>query len=221
MIKEYDLDAPTLPKADRSAFRSQSRSLTNLFERIVAGRVQIKNRWKVLVEVVPEIKFKQSRNLLGVEVIQIQGQADRLLDMPEDQNKQETALRWLLKGCEKLGEEFDLGFTEFSAVADEIRAIGYKNIEVWGDSTHSPTGEYVADVLVDRNSFEAKVIGRISKPNVGISQEKLLFITHPDEFRFADKIGRLKWVSEREVQLLSRDGNERWLFDLATTQPRK
>ncbi|MBN6149309.1 hypothetical protein JR065_03075 [Xanthomonas sp. AmX2] len=214
-INEFDLDAPTLPKEDRSEFRYQTRSVTSLYERCLTKKLQLGTAWKVLVEVVPLVNFAHHRNLLGVLVIQIEDEASRLL-LTQEEGKAELVLEWLTQGLFKLSDEVGIDKTIFSDTADAVRAMDFRNIREWIKPRRSPDGFLKADIIVDHRALEARIIGRILSRDGSIISEQILATSKPDEFIFAPMMGSLHWVDEKVVELRSKDGLSSRRFGFAS-----
>lgn len=205
MIKEFDLDSPGLSKDERSCFRYQTRSLTNLFEQLLRGKLQCGSAWKILVEVVPAVSIPKPRLLLGVLAIQITGEPLKVLLAGGNIEKQTLAMDWLTSGIKKVAAEF--GFEErlVDEAAEQARKVNFKNDQTWIKPKKSPAGDVLARISVERDAYEARIIARFSTL-VGTSvSEVVLSVEKPDEFIFASKIGHLRWLDRTTIELQSKD----------------
>ena len=211
-IRDFDLDAPTLPRHLRSEFRYQTRSLTSLYERCFGTKLSVGKAWKILIEIVPGITFPRHRDLLGVLVIQIVQDPNELLEINDDLRKRELALTWLVQGVLKFAAELGLEQPPFLAAADQVRALGFQNIQQWIKPRLNMIGNLSADVVVDHDVHEARLIGRIVDAKGTFVCESLLAITRPNEFIFAPMLGSLRWTDRKTVELRSKDGKESWSF---------
>lgn len=217
-IREFDLDAPSLSKVARSDFRYQTRSLTSLYERCFDWQLSIGKAWKILVEVVPAVTHVRHRNLLGVLVVQIQGDPDSFLHLVDDHEKEECALNWLIQGLLKLSQELDLDREGFIKAADKVRELDYQNVRSWLKPRPSPEGILKADVVVDHRIHEARIIGRILDTEGMVLSEHFLIAEKPDEFMFAPILGSLHWIDSKTVELRSKDRLNHWRFEVARKQ---
>ena len=211
-IREFDLDAPTLPRHLRSEFRYQTRSLTSLYERCFGTKLSVGKAWKILIELVPSITFPRHRDLLGALVIQIVQAPNELLEINDDLRKNELALTWLVEGVLKFAAELGLERSPFLEAADQVRALGFQNIQSWMKPRLNMNGNLSAFVVVDHDVREARLIGRIVDAKGSVVCESLLAITRPNEFIFAPMLGSLQWTDHRTVELRSKDGKESWSF---------
>ncbi len=211
-IREFDLDAPTLPKHLRSEFRYRTRSLTSLYERCFGTKLTVGKAWKILIEVVPSITLPQHRDLLGVLIIQIAQDPNELLQIKDDLRTKELVLAWLVEGVLKLAAELGLDRSPFLEVADQVRVLGFQNIQSWIKPRRNMSGDLSADVLVDHDVREARLIGRIVDAKGSVVCEILLTVARPDEFNFAPMLGSLQWMDHRTVELRSKDGMASWSF---------
>lgn len=214
MIKEFDLDAPSLPKDVRSEFRYQTRALTNLFERCFSEQLTLGKAWKVLVEVVPSITHQRHRDLIGVLTVQVEADPTALLDAGED-DKSELALKWLIQGTDQLAEELGLNKTKFNEAAAEVRSLDYKNIQTWKKSVLSPDGKKQVEIVVEHGIHEARLVGRIRKADGTIIREHVLTSERPDEFIYAPLLGSLTWLDDSTAELKSQVGDRSWRIPVA------
>lgn len=215
-IREFDLDAPTLEKKERSEFRYQTRSLTNLFERCFGSTLKLDKAWKILIEVVPEISRDHYRDLLGVLTIQIRGNPKVLLTASDDFEKGGRALSWLVEGTGKLAAQLKIDHSPFLNAADRVRALGFQNARVWLGPVNSPNSNLSADVVIEHGVNEARLVGRILREDGTVDSEHFLVSEKPDEFMFVPLLGSLMWVDGHTVELKSKNADRAWRFQSAT-----
>lgn len=213
-ITEFDLDAPSLSKGERSEFRYQTRSLTSLIEQHLVGKYKHGKAWKVLVEVVPSITFPEHRDLLGALTVQVRGIPSDLLARQSDSAKCEMSLLWLTQGVRQLSEEIGLDAAEFESAAATVRSTEFRNVRQWVKPRRSPDGMHAADIVVEHKVHEALIIGRVFDRH-GVEVTRQLLATElPDEFSFSARIGELTWLDDQRIQLSSRTGLDPLTFDL-------
>lgn len=204
-IREFDLDAPTLSRLERSEFRYRTRAISGMVEDILAGKIYLGKSWKVLVEVVPTVEFDFHRNLIGVLVLQVKGDPGAIFE-GDNSYRGELSLSWLLEGVKKLLSETNVPDVELDGVAIGVRQSMYIRTKKWRGPVNSRDGRYAAEVVVESDSDAAKVVGIVRERNGDIVSKKILYLERPDEFIYASSIGSLRWNEYGVAQLFSKDG---------------
>lgn len=208
-IREFDLDAPTLPREERSLFRYQTRAVTSIVERFLSKRINIGKSWKILVEVVPIVKFESHRNLIGVLVLQIEGDPSEIFRRA-GMAKGEIAVSWLIDGLHKLLKEVGISGVDLADVAKNVRNEKYVSTKIWKGPLKSNDGECIVEILVEIDWESAKVVGIVRRNNGELILKKVLFVDKPDEFVYAPSLGSLRWSESGVAQLFSIDGKKSW-----------
>lgn len=216
ILKEFDLDAPTLPKEARRSFRHQSRCVTALYEQFFKPfRIQGK-AWKVLIEVVPVVTKPEVRDLLGVLTLQVQGNPLQFLEA-SDREKPHIALAWLLSGAGGVAKTLDWPFKQFEDAAASVIEADFVNRWAWKANLWSKSKTLYCDIEVEHGFREVK-IAVVFKDSNGLSiGTSNICSTSPSEFAFAPLLGKARWINERQVELVSKDGKQRWIA--STTHP--
>lgn len=214
MIREFGLSAPGLPKNEKSEFAFQTRSLTNLYQRVLSGRPKVENAWKVLVEVLPEVVRPKPRNLLGVLAIQVPGRPNDLLDASDDA-KPEMALNWLMCGIDWLTKGTGLDAAKFHSAAEVVRQLKYVNSYVWRKPVASPMGDKIGELIIEHGIHEVKIFGRSLSTDGQLICQQLLTTARPDELCFVPLLGRFIWVDNSVMELTSKAFDKKWRFSAA------
>lgn len=208
-LREFDLDAPTLDKEMRHAFRLQTRFLTSNVERKFHPFRNDVGAWKVLVEVVPTITRSRSLNLLGVLTTQVAGDAANYIAMNRGEREQ-LALNWLLAGVKSVFSEYGWCTDEIETAVQSVVDDGFRNVLVWKAAVLNATKSASADVVVEMNDEQAKIIAVFRTPGSEQVQSSTLCVRPPHEFAFVPCLGKLKWLDDDTVELTSRSGSESW-----------
>jgi hypothetical protein len=209
MLKEFDLDAPTLPKEQRMAFRDQTRCVTSLFERHFEQSSVQSSAWKVLIEVVPAVTKPLARDLLGVLVFQIEADAEAMLSLKEEA-KRPQALQWLLQGTLEIAKEQGWPEAPFNSAATEVERLGYMNRWNWKQRHWNTSKTIGCDIQIELTCDHALIKALFIRGKDEPVGEALLCSTRPNEFLLANLLGKACWSSESTMELHSKDGSQRW-----------
>lgn len=208
-LKEFDLDAPTLEKEMRHAFRLQTRFLTSNVERRFRPFLNDAGAWKVLVEVVPTVTKGRSRNLLGVLTTQVVGDAAAYTTMRRGE-RERLALDWLLSGVRKVFLEYGWCTDEIESAVQSVVDEDFRNVMVWKQSVLNASKSASVDVVVESDDEQAKIVAVFRAPGGEQMQASTLCVRPPSEFAFIPCLGKLTWLDDDTVQLTSRSGTESW-----------
>ena len=208
-LTEFDLDAPTLGKDERHAFRLQTRFLTSSVERKFEPFLNDVGAWKVLVEVVPTVTKSRSRNLLGVLTTQVVGDAANYVTMKRGE-RERLALDWLIAGVKNVFSEYGWSTGEIEASVQSVVDEGFRNVLVWKEGVLNATKSASADVVVESDDEQAKIVVMFRTPGSEQVQTSTLCVRPPSEFAFVPCLGKLKWLDDDTVELTSRSGSEAW-----------
>ncbi len=208
-LKEFDLDAPTLGKDVRHAFRLQTRFLTSSVERKFEPLLNDLGAWKVLVEVVPTLTKSRTRNLLGVLTTQVVGDAASYVTMKRGE-REGLALAWLLAGVKRVFSEHGWRTDEIEEAIQRVTEENFRNIRVWKNRVLNPKKSASADVLVETDDEQAKIYVVFRTPEGEEVQASTLCVRPPSEFGYVPCLGKFRWLNDDTVELTSRSGSESW-----------
>lgn len=208
-LKEFDLDAPTLGKDVRHAFRLQTRFLTSSVEQKFKPFPNDVGAWKVLVEVVPTLTRSRSRNLLGVLTVQVVGDAAGYVKMKRGE-RGGLALDWLLAGVKGVFSEYGWRTDEIEAAVKRTIGEDYRNTRVWKNGVLNASKSASAEVVVETDDEQAKILVVFRTPGGEVVKASTLCLRPPSEFGFVPCLGNFKWLGDDTVELTSRSGDESW-----------
>jgi hypothetical protein len=215
MIKEFDLDAPSLKKWARHSFRNETRSTTALYERMFARFPTRRGIWKLLIEVVPTITRTDVLDLLGALTVQIQGNPERLLELPSSE-KPVLALEWLESGIRIIAQTEKWPLESFDEAAAKVKAAKFINKWQWKGRRWNPSKTIFCDVDVEHTPENAKIIASFRRSDGKSVSSELLVETTPDEFAFVPCLGKVKWFDDTHFGLISKDGTKTWTARVQT-----
>jgi hypothetical protein len=98
----------------------------------------------------------------------------------------------------------------FSKVYDEIKEHGYRNEWVWKKPLKSPDRNLTAEVYCQHNVKSMDISIVIRNKNGDLRLPHLIISELPDEFAYARHLGKLIWLSNKEVALISKDETQEW-----------
>lgn len=208
-LTEFDLDAPSLGREMRHAFRLQTRFLTSNVERKFRPFLNNVGAWKVLVEVVPTVTKDRSRNLLGVLTTQVVGDAALYTTMRKGE-RERLALNWLLSGVQKVFLEYGWCTDEIEAAVQSVIDEDYQNVMVWKQSVLNASKSATVDVVVESDDEQVRIVAVFKTPSGEQMRASTLCVRPPNEFAFIPCLGKLTWLDDDTVQLTSRSGSESW-----------
>lgn len=208
-LKEFDLDAPTLGKDVRHAFRLQTRFLTSSVERKFEPLLNDLGAWKVLVEVVPTLTRSRSRNLLGVLTTQVVGDAVSYVAMKRGE-REGLAIDWLLAGVKSVFSEYGWRTDEIEAAVKSVIDEDFRNTRVWKNGVLNASESASAEVVVETDDEQAKIFVVFKTPGGEVLQASTLCVRPPSEFGYVPCLGKFEWLSDDTVELTSRSGSESW-----------
>jgi hypothetical protein len=209
MLKEFDLDAPSLPKEVRQAFRSQTRCITALYEKVFKPVGVIEKGWKILIEVVPVITKPHVRDLLGVLTQQVKGDPHAFLNADREK-KPHIALEMLTQGTQLLGKELGLPTQAFEDAERQVRQRNFVNKWTWKQGLWNKAHSISCDIEVDHGLDDAKIIACFKSADRRHLASVEICSAPPTEFAFVPLLGKARWIDDRVVELTSQNGNMRW-----------
>lgn len=219
MLKEFDLDAPTLSKEDRQVFRWQTRCVTALYERLFSPSRITGKAWKVLIEVVPNVTKPHVRDLLGVLTLQIDGDPSEFLNAKREQ-KQRIALDLIVRGTKAMAGELEWLTQPFEDAAQAVLEQKFVNRWTWKHGLWNKSRSISCDIEVDHNVEDATITARFNDADQQCLAAISLCSTSPSEFAFVPLLGKARWIDERIVELTSKNENERWLAAIPDSLPK-
>ncbi len=205
-LREFELDAPEAPKAERLKFRSESRTVTALFERCFEG-LDVPNGWKVLLECVANVSRCEVRNLLNVLTMQVPFDIELLADL-DTLAKKEAILNAFQSGVLAMADIEGWPLGPFKKAHKAVLERKIVNEWWWRKKKWNPNRKLCGQLWCthDMDAFRGWLVIR-DKAGDEITRKKVIDIS-PLEFAFVPLLGKTKWVSEHRFLLLAKDNSE-------------
>ena len=218
MLKEFDLDAPGLPKEARHSFRLQTRTVTALYERLFKPFRHKGKVWKVLIEVVPAITKPSARDLLGVLTVQLAGNPQGYL-LADRNKKQRLTLDWLMAGILKIAHAQNWSTAPFEKAAAAVEAAKFQNTWIWKRPLWNHPKNISAEIVLEHDIDETRInaVFRTSKGELVGSD--ILCRTQPSEFSFVPCLGKLRWIDDQNLELSAKTGAKTWTARVRDSVP--
>jgi hypothetical protein len=211
MLREFDLDAPTLHKKNRQNLRHQTRAVTALYERCFMPPPGTEKFWKLLVEIVPVVTKPDLRDLLGVLTLQIEANPEELLCAADSNKKKRLTLTWLMEGIRKAVSEKQWPNEPFEQAAKRVVELDYTNTRIWKKPLKSPDGALTAEIVIEQDVDETRLVSKFKEAGGKTCASFLLCSTMPSEFAFTPYLGKLEWVNNRTIRLKAKSGRKSWM----------
>ncbi|WP_315792603.1 hypothetical protein [Paenibacillus sp. BIC5C1] len=194
-------------KWKRRSFRLETRCITAMYERLF-GKYKTKDCWKVLIECVDNISDKRIVNDSGVCSVPIQFSLNDF-GVKSELEKKKATLRLLMDGIEKLTIYNNWDVKPFREIALQIEQLGYVNEWIWKKTIKSPNKLYNAKVICHHTVESLDIFISIEHPDGTQILLENVISELPDEFAYARHLGELKWLSDFEVALINKKGDEK------------
>ena len=239
-LKQFDLDLPYIPdenkinsimneknclrdeatkmdyeanwKEKRRKFSLETRNISAMFERLFV-KMKTKDCWKILVECVDHIREERVLNFSGVYTVQVKFSYDNFLNS-DDYEKRQKTLELIMEGIKIIAKSEGWDLEPFETVFSKILEANYTNEWIWKKAVKSGGKKYSAEILCQHGvkSIEIYIILR-DKKGYEIDREKVISEL-PHEFAYAKHLGELKWVSDSEIALVNKKGDNSWVVKL-------
>jgi hypothetical protein len=192
-------------------FRLESRCITSMYERLFHP---IKAEfWRLWVAGVPEKELEEKIYVSG-GVCELQSPFDyEAYCLLTPFHKKVKALDLLYAGIVRVCEKYNWDIAPFRTVRDEIIESNYINHWFCGKAKKSPDRKHSAQVYLEHEP-EAIYIYLIIKDREGISKKNFLVSEIPDEFKYVELLGGLKWDGNKRVSLISRQKDKSFTVDV-------
>lgn len=214
-LKEFDLDAPEATKARRLQLRSESRTVTALYERCFDG-LNVPRGWKVLLECVPMVTRPEVRDLLGVLTLQVQFDIHSLEHL-DAHTKKQAMLNVLHNGVTAVAELEGWSLAPFEKARQCVVKKDFVNDWWWRKPKWNRSRNLSGQLWCahEMNAFRAWLV--IRDRNGGEVARKQVVETSPSEFEFVPKLGDTKWTDRGRFALLAKDRSEVGAIEIEQT----
>lgn len=208
MLKEFGIYSSEAPREVASEFAFQTQCVASLYRRFFKNRQKIKKVWKVLVEIVRVVDRTKSLNLIGALEVKVQGNVEEFFQL-DAQHKKEASLKYLMEGIRWVAKEQSWDISEFEAVEKQIRDCNFENTWTWKSPVKNASKTRTAEVVIEHDVSEARLFMRFRDKKGAVVKQNFLVSEKPDELIFYKHLGKLQWLDDSSVVLISRSGNER------------
>jgi hypothetical protein len=208
-IKQFGLHVPTRDIKLRSEFKYQTRYITSSVEREFEPFKNNIGAWKVLVEVVPIITNPRIQNQIGVLTTQVVGDAENYLNL-ENVEKRTQAVTWLLEGTRKVFDAYGWPIETVESAIQRVIDKDFLNVSVWKKKINNKKSSASVEVIIQLDEKAAEIRALFRTKDDLIMQNVLIFSTLPSEFIYVPCLGKIAWLDERTVQLVSSDETQKW-----------
>ncbi|HEX7900230.1 MAG TPA: hypothetical protein VF950_20850 [Planctomycetota bacterium] len=190
ILRDFDLNAPELPRMKASAFRYQIRCVMNLFRRLCRG-VRTEDFWRIWVECVTHVRHTPTVSGGGVLHVQIRTEPlDDFTRLPEPAKKA-RALGFLMRGIKAVAKARRLPLAPFLKAKDEVIARGYEN--TWERTKQRPKGRLKGVLTCRMNCRRFEATLSIRSKAGDLLARSIVLRTKPDELHFGYSIKKLAW----------------------------
>jgi hypothetical protein len=132
-----------------------------------------------------------------------------------DRKKQTSALRWLHSGCVEAASHFGWPLAPFEAARQAVIEAKFVNKWVLRHKASRKDRRFRAELHCDHGIYEFRSELVIFKKNTEIARFPDLEM-QPDRMIFGWDLGKLKWISDTEVEIRDIRGNEPRLIDVSS-----
>lgn len=208
LLKELEVDyafpceANGTWKNKRREFQLSTRCMTSMIERLLP-RIETKDCWKIVIEFTNERPRAEIQNMLGVYVVQRYLDIDHY-NLLSNYEKKKCIINNIEESIENINLVSEYNLSALKAVCDTIRALDYKN--EWYGKQKCKNGSLCAQLKVEHEVEYVKVFIVFHNLEDDSKKEVLIVKELPHEFLYAQYLGKLKWVNENTVRLVTKDG---------------
>lgn len=191
-------------KQKRRNFNLETRCITSMFERLL-NKFKTDDCEKIIVECVDKLNSDNIINHLGVYIAQIEFDYDNFIKKSNYEKKVE-ALKLLMLGITKVAKLKSWDINTFKEVEDKIILLNYVNEWDFKKPVKSPNKKYTAEVLCKHEVDKFEISLMIKDLNQNIIKYNSL-IKEPNEFAYAQYLGKVEWVDNNNICLYDKKGN--------------
>jgi len=185
-------------------FRLQTRNITAFYERCLKGYKNDKCS-KINIECV-KTDIREPGELDGIYTVQVIYNVDEFFKL-DDLGKKKETLELIQVAMTQITEKEGWDKEVFDDAYSTVVSENYINEWVWKKQKNNPSRKYIAKVLCEHNIYSCDIsIIIVNKSNEVIKKE-VIVTEKPDEWKFGNYFGDLKWISKDEVVLISKMGS--------------
>lgn len=185
-------------------FRLQTRNITAFYERCLKGYKNDKCS-KINIECVQKVD-RDPGAVFGIYTVQVAFNVDDFFKLV-DLDKKKKTLELIRMGMSQVIDKEGWNRTVFDEAYNTIVTENYANKWVWKKQKSNPSRKYIAKVLCEHNIYSCDINVIIMDKNSQIIKKEVVVSEIPDELKFANYFGELKWISNSEVVLVGKNGS--------------
>lgn len=213
LLKEFGLDAPVLPRDERTRFGLQTRCMTALFERLFTPFHTL-GIWKVLIECDPAAgDGGRVRDLLGCAAYAVKADPNDLLHAPLSLKKQWTRST-LEVGLKAVAARMGWPMEPFEQTLAAVDSCNLLNTWTWRKPLYSPGRRYRAEVICEHEVESMRIRIVIQDKAGNLVREGCVAEAPPDEWDYVRYLRKLRWTSATEVSLFPRNDDVPFRVDV-------
>ena len=211
MIREFGLYLNDgIGRSISSKFAYETRSVLALYERYFTPPSETGKAWKISVEIVPQVKKPDVRELLGNLHVQIKDNPLVYFDLNAQEKKHQT-LNWLFRGIEMVTQDRMWDLKPYEEARQAVLDLDFVNRWTWRKRAWWRNGRRLAaEVFVEHEIEEVHLYIQLRKRSGEILQKTLVVSDMPDEFVFNRYFGMLQWIDDTTVRLSPKFGEGSW-----------
>lgn len=185
-------------------FRLQTRNITAFYEKCLKGYKNDKCS-KINIECV-ENEVREPSWWDRIYTVQVVYNIDDFFKL-DDLAKKKKALELIQVAMTQVIEKEGWDKTLFDDAYNTVISENYTNKWIWKKQKNNPSRKYIAKVLCEHNIYTCDISILIMDKNNQVIKRELIVSEKPDEWKFGDYFGDLKWTSNDEVILISKRGS--------------
>lgn len=216
LLTEFDLDIPYVRKdgtkedyeaswkKKRIQFRDEIRCIASLFEQNFQ-KYKTDDSWKVLVNCLNTVEDNDVKCVGGVTEVGVDFKIDYYFGLISLEKKK-LILSALKRGIDIIVDKKGWDKTPFEEAYQKVIDCNYENHWIWQKPKKSPDRKHIAEVYCehDIDKFQANII--IKNKTGEVIKSKKIIEERSNEWAFHKYFGQLKWITSKEVALISKDG---------------
>ena len=188
-------------KKRRREFQLMTRCMTSMVERIMQP-VYTEDCWKIIIECIEEGIEDGYKNLLGVYIIQVSLDLEVFWQLSEFDKKRVTVKK-IMEGISKLSNYVSYDMDNIYKACEQITFQGYNNTWYWKKPIKQ-NQKYV-QIMIQHEVNILNIYMVFMNMNRNLIGKVLLTSTLPDERKYAQFLGELKWISEMSAVLITKN----------------
>jgi len=187
-------------KGRRREFQLMTRCMTSMVERIMKP-LDTEDCWKIIIECIDGGIEDGYKNLLGIYVVQVSIDLEGFWRLNELDKKRATVKK-ILDGIRKLSNYVSFGMDNIYKACEQIEILEYNNIWYWKKPIKY-NQKYV-QIMIQHEINILNIYMVFMDIQKNPIEKILLTSTLPDERKYAQFLGELKWISEMSAVLITK-----------------